>query len=434
MLSISNAMRFLKIREKTFNLLLIGIFFLSIFSIATINYLANPFGVFPANSLVEYSGIHFNNNVRIYKTFLVKRQHVDGLILGSSRMEASMSPLPAAWPDMNTYNMAMAGASMHEMLRNLQHANAITPLKQVLIGLDFFMFSSAHKGISDFSEDYFAVTEDGVRKPETYVIRTYVNVLFSADSLKKSFEHIVKANKKKPMATNEPNGMVALTALNSTVKDNAAVYQIFDTVENTYFKKGTVWLNGPNSTYTTIKDASGANTYDDLRAMLEYIYSNNLNVTLMIPPIHGHMLQGLDGIGLWPTYLAWKKQLTLVNEQLADKYHQPVKALWDFGLVTPMTTELLPEDPQLPAHKNGMQWFWDPGHPKPAFADLIQERVFVSGTQDIGRILNSNMMDNYLAEQTEALHQYEENDPTTRKAIREKLESLNTWQWIKAEQ
>ena len=433
MFSISKIMRFLTLREKTFNIFLIGIFFLSIFSVAAINYLANPFGVFPANSLVEYSGIHFNSNVRIYKTFLVKRRKPDGLLLGSSRMEASMSPTETAWPGLNAYNMAMAGASMHEILRNLQHANAITPLKQVLIGLDFFMFSSAHKGVSDFSEDYFAVTESGERKPDTYVIRTYVNVLFSADSLTRSASQIIKPPKKRPLVTNDDNGMVSLAALNSTVQDNAAVYQIFDSVENTYFKKGTVWLNGPNSTYTTIKDASGANTYDDLRALLEYIYSNNLNVALMIPPIHGHMLQGLDGIGLWPAYLTWKKQLTLVNEQIADKYHQPVKALWDFGLVTSMTTELLPEDPQLPAPKNGMQWFWDPGHPKPAFADLIQERIFVSGTQDIGKILNSSMMDNHLAEQTAALHQYEENDPATRQAIREKLESLNTWQWIKSE-
>jgi hypothetical protein len=70
------------------------------------------------------------------------------------------------------------------MLRNLQHAHAVTPLKQGMIGLDFFMFS-AFMGISGaiISEDYFAVDPAGNKKPDAYVLRTYANLLFSADVL-----------------------------------------------------------------------------------------------------------------------------------------------------------------------------------------------------------------------------------------------------------
>jgi hypothetical protein len=145
-------MTILSIKERTFNYLLIGLFFLSVSCMATVNFLVNPFGVFPVKPVAGYTDVRFIENVRIYKNFLIKNRSIDGLMLGSSRIEESMNPLPAAWPGMQVYNMAMPGASLQEMLRNLQHANAVTPLKQGMIGLDFFMFSAFAGSVSDFSK------------------------------------------------------------------------------------------------------------------------------------------------------------------------------------------------------------------------------------------------------------------------------------------
>ncbi|HSC74895.1 MAG TPA: hypothetical protein VLB90_01505 [Pseudomonadales bacterium] len=418
------------IKEKTFNRCLIGCFFTVVVGMAVFNFIVNPFGVFPAKPIPGYTDVHFIENVRIYKNFLIKNRAIDGLMLGSSRIEESMNPLPAAWPNMQVYNMAMPGASLHEILRNLQHANAVTPLKQGLIGLDFFMFSAFMGSVSDYSEDYFSVDASGNKKPDSYVLRTYANLLFSADALEKSRDTI-NDSKKHAAPSHDDNGMVAIAAHNAAAKDNAAIYKVFDAFENNYFRKNSFWLNGPDSTYTTIKNAAGESTYDDLRAMLDYIYRNNLDIRFVISPIHVHMLLGLDGIGLWPAFCDWKKQLAKINEEVAATYHQPPKPIWDFAIVNDMTTELLPADPRLPAPKNGLQWFWDPAHAKPAFGDLVQQHVFISGTEDIGTILRSNTIDNHLQQQTAALNDYKEKDPVTRDAIQKRLESLNTWHWIK---
>lgn len=420
----------ISIKEKTFNQWLVGLFAVAVVGMAVFNFIVNPFGVFPVERIPGYTDVHSITNTRLYKNFLVKHRKIDGLLLGSSRIEESMYPLAEAWPGMQVYNMAMPGAGLHEMLRNLQHANAITPLKQVLIGLDFFMFSAYQGVTSDFSEDYFAVEEDGTRKPASYVLRTYANVLFSTDGLEKSRETL-KSSRKKGMSSHEDNGGTSIAIHNSVVKDNAAIYKLFDSFENNYFRKNSFWLNGPNSTYTTVKDASGASTYDDLRAMLEYVYRENINARFVISPLHVHMLLGLDGIGLWPAFCDWKKQLAMINEQMANKYHQPPKPIWDFTLVNDMTTEWLPDDPRLPAPKKGLQWFWDPAHPKPTFGNLEQERVFISGTEDIGKILRTDSIDSHLQQQTAALADYKEKDPVTREAVRKRLESLNTWHWIK---
>lgn len=272
----------LTLQEKTFNLYFVGIFIAAIVGMTAFNYTVNAFGVFPMKTIAGYNDVRFVENARIYKTFLVKQRHIDGLLLGSSRIEESMRPLPAAWPKLNTYNMAMPGASIHEMLRNLQHANAITPLRQVMIGLDFFMFSAYMEPVSDFSENYFAVDESGKRKSDLYVLRTYANILLSADALEKS-KNTIQDSKKHITPSHEDNGMTSIAAHLAAVKDNAALYKVFDSFEKTYFRKNGFWLNGPNATFTTVgKD--GHSTYDDYRALLDYIYRNRITTSIIIPP------------------------------------------------------------------------------------------------------------------------------------------------------
>lgn len=421
----------LAVKERTFNLWLAGIFLAAALAMAVFNFLVNPFGVFPMPRIAGFNDIHNVTNTRLYKTFAVRQRNIEGLLLGSSRVEESMNPLPEAWPGMEVYNMAMPGCSLHEMLRNLQHAQASTPLKQVIVGLDFFMFSAFQEVVSEFSEEYFSVNEDNTPKPGTYVLRTYANVLFSADGLEKS-RITLNASRKRALPTHEDNGMTSIVLHNTAVKDNQAIYQIFDSFENNYFRKNSFWLNGPNSTYTTLKNAAGDSTYDDLRALLDFIYRNNINARLVISPVHVRMLLGLDGIGLWPAFSDWKRQLAHINEEVARQHGLPPKPLWDFALVNDHTTELLPEDPRLPAPRNGLQWFWDPAHPKPSFGNLVQERIFVSGTEDsIGRQLRSISVDDHLQQQRAALDSYKTQDTLTRDAIRQRLESLNTWQWIR---
>jgi hypothetical protein len=423
-------MSLIAMKEKTFSLCLVALFIITVSGMAIFNFIINPFAVFPAKPIAGYSDVHFIENVRIYKNFWIKNHPSDGVMLGSSRIEESMIPLAAAWPDMNAYNMAMPGASLHETLRTLQHAHNVTPLKQVLVGLDFFMFSAYMDSVGDFSEENFSIDEHGNKKHGIYVLRTYANLLFSTDAFEKSLATL-KDSKKRAAPSHESNGSVSIAAHNAAVKDNAAIYKVFDSFENNYFRKNGFWLNGPNSTYTTVRNASGESTYDDYRALLDYIYRNNINVRFVISPLHVRMLLGLDGIGLWPAFTDWKQQLVKINEDVAAAYQQTPKAIWDFAVVNDMTTELLPEDPRLPARKNGLQWFWDPAHAKPAFGTLMQERIFISQREDIGTKLRTDSVEVHIQQQTAALAAYKQVDPITATAIRKRLESLHTWQWIK---
>ena len=381
-------MSLITMKEKTFNLFLVGLFLLAASGIALVNFVINPFAVFPVGQIPGYSDVHFVENVRIYKNFWVKNRSFNGLMLGSSRIEESMTPMDTAWPDMQVYNMAMPGSSLPEILRTLQHAHNVTPIKQGLIGLDFFMFSAYMEQASDFSEDNFSVDAQGNKKHGIYVLRTYANLLFSSDAFEKSLDTI-KDSKKRAAPSHDKTGAVSIAVHNAAVKDNAAVYKVFDSFENSYFRKNGFWLNGPNSTYTTVSESGGQSTYDDYRTLLEYIYQNDLNIQFVISPLHVRMQLGLDGIGLWPAFTDWKKQLAKINEEVAAAHNLPPKEIWDFAVISNMTTELLPNDPRLPAPTDGLRWFWDPAHAKPAFGAVMQDRIFISQQEDIGRILRT---------------------------------------------
>lgn len=417
------------VKDATFAKLLVAGFAAASVAMASYNLVVNPFDVFPTKPIAGVSEKHAISNARLYKTFTLRHGQYDGLLLGSSRIEESMNPVGPAWEGMTPYNMAMPGASIYEMQRNLQHAHAITPLKQVVIGLDFFMFNAFRQYPSDFSEDYFSVEPDGSRKWPGYVIRTYTNVLLSYDGFEKS-RQTHKLNQGKGLASHEANGMTSIETHQRVTSTNEAIYQLFDSFENNYFRKNSFWLNGPNASYVTKNQTTGVDSYQQLRELLNVIYQHDINAHLVISPIHGRFLMALDGIGLWPKFQDFKRQLTLVNEEVAKAHGKPPRPLWDFAQVNELTTELLPDDKRLPEPRRGMHWFWDPAHPHIHFGELIQQAMFISQDEQYGNKLNSQMIEQHLSKQSEKLQQYMQDDQVNAKQVKERLKRLGVWQWV----
>lgn len=423
-------MPFFNLHSAVFIKLLVGLFLLAIIGMALVNFIVNPFAVFPTKPIAGLSEKHAMSNARLYKTFTLRHRQVDGLLLGSSRIEESMNPSGTAWQGINAYNMAMPGASLQEMKRNLQHAHALTPQKQVLIGLDFFMFNAFREYPSDFSEDYFSVTESGNRKWAGYPIRTYVNVLLSADGWGKSLQTI-KLNRSNSLASHEDNGMTSIETHQRVTATNAAIYQLFNSFENNYFRKNSFWLSGPNASYTTSNTSTGIDTLEQYRDLLDFVYRERINAHLLISPVHGRFLMALDGIGLWPHFADFKRQLVRINEEVAKRYGVPAKPLWDFAQVNALTTELLPEDKRLSEPRRGMHWFWDPAHPHIHFGDLIQEAVFVSGSEQYGQRLRADNIEQALHTQRVLLDDYLAQDTLNAQEIEQRLRHLGVWHWVK---
>lgn len=416
--------------EKTFNRALACGFIASAFAVAAFNYVINPFGLFAVEPIKNISDVRNITNVRLYKNFYVHRHAMQGLILGSSRSEEGLRPQPGYWKTQQVYNMAMPGVSLAEMRRNLMHANATGSVQHVLIGLDFFMFSAFQEHADDFSEDFFAVNERGETKASLYPLRTWINVLFSADGLQKSWQTL-QASKHHKYPSHETNGMAAEQPHLAVVKDDEAVLHEFDSFEKSYFKKGGYWLNGPNSTYTFENVHDGTSTLRDYEALLRYCYEHHIQTTLIISPVHARFLLGLQDIGLWPQFIAWKNSVVKINEALAQEYQREPLPLWDFAVVNDYTSEALPDLTQPDVtRKHGMQWFWDPAHYKPALGDAIQQRIFATQQEDLGSRLHGSSLAQQLQQQQAAVEYYRAQDQRAAVEVRAVTEKLQTFHWI----
>ena len=76
------------------------------------------------------------------KPYQVQRMKPAAVTLGSSRVEVGLDPRHAGWADRNVFNFGLPSASSYEVMLAFLHARAVgQPLKQAVVGLDFFGFN-----------------------------------------------------------------------------------------------------------------------------------------------------------------------------------------------------------------------------------------------------------------------------------------------------
>ncbi len=92
--------------------------------------------------------------------------------------------------------------------------------------------------------------------------------------------------------------------------------------------------------------------------------SREIELTIVIDPVHVLLLEGLHARGLWDDYLHWKRQL--IDFAAAEGI-----PLWDFTSYSPYTTEpLLPESAVAES-----RWFWEPSHMRSELGTVVLQRV-----------------------------------------------------------
>ncbi|HAT1699318.1 hypothetical protein SE938_03450 [Legionella pneumophila] len=113
--------------------------------------------------------------------------------MGSSTAETGLNPDFSAWDNSQVYNLGLSGANIYEVMRYLQHAAAIRPVKKVILVVNFFMFNAYVNNRDDFNESLLHVDFNGNKNPHT--INTIVSNLLSFDALKASWETIKNQHK-----------------------------------------------------------------------------------------------------------------------------------------------------------------------------------------------------------------------------------------------
>lgn len=333
-------------------LLLAGLFNLSV----------DPYGLF---GWVKIEGFNTRKpeiikHARMYKAHAVRRVQPDVVILGSSRADTGIDPYHLRRIDEHGryYNLALHSANIEEVFRYLKHAHHVHPLKEAIIGLDFFMFNVNKEVEIDFDPNRL---EPGSILSLGWVEDIF-KALFTYDALKASWATLSRQDD--PSVINygedgfrDDSMKWAAIAAKGGHRQAAINNERYALVARDGFP------------FFSIEDAMTGDrpTLETFRGIVRFGREEGIRLRLFLSPIHTRRLLLLEEIGLWEQFEEWKRGMVriLTEENAAEP-------LWDFTTPGTFTTE---EFPPLGDTRTRMKWYWESSHYTKALGNLVVDRL-----------------------------------------------------------
>lgn len=346
-----------------------------------LNWFVDPYSIYNSPKIEGFNVLkpELSSHVRLRMALAARVVKPKAIILGSSRA-TNIDASHKGWSYEPVFNLAIGGANIYEMLRYFQHYHNVQPLKQVLLTLDFFSFSTLNSNKADFDETLFSISYDG-RHPflyNNYVIAT----LLSTDAVISS---LITVRQQKSTYDNPAN--TAELELKARGGHRAYFLATANEYATDHYLPGGYQFDRIDSDYSPF-------TY--YRRILQISYRDGIDLRLAISPSHVRQWEVLAAAGLWPKFEEWKRTLTAINEQEAHRFGKIPFPLWDFSVYNELTTEAVPV---LGDMETVMHWYWDSSHYNRALGDLMLDRIFSyheSGRvvpDDFGVLMNSENID-----------------------------------------
>ncbi|MBT5230824.1 MAG: hypothetical protein HOM11_11190 [Methylococcales bacterium] len=337
--------------------------------VVTLNIVADPLDVYRVVHAEGFNVIKpkVDSYSRLSKPMQVQRRQAKLLVMGSSRAEYGIPMTHSALGD-SVYSYTMSGTNIYHTMRFFQHAVAQSEVKELVLGLDFFMFNShAIEGLD--AEDILAVTANNDINT-AFKMNQWLKTLLSLDMFKISMKTLSR-QKIKYQRFDELGNM--------TLKNITDYPTEFSHVQTVYAHK--VWSECKGELFEFQRGDGSGDTFHYLQRILTLANDNNIKVTLYISGSHAYLWEMLDYMGLWSKFEDWKTQLSA----LADRY--PEVPLWDFSGYHAYSVEVVPQNGE-----GGMQWYMDASHFLPRLGSKMLAQMFQQSSDGFGVLLNSGMM------------------------------------------
>lgn len=330
----------------------------------------------------------------ITKPYAVLRGDYDTLIIGSSRSrDIFCLDLAALYPgqEVRCYNGGIAHADFPMSRRMADHANAVTPLRRLVVALDFFGFNAGGYTPFDKTDAERFLGQPG--KLPGGLVSDLCRMLFSRVALEKAVETIHRSRPTvppRPVETADagqvrpetaaaappatrPESVAAASSPTppelATAPEPAAAPA--PAAHNPFLGFYPAVLQFYHN-YSFTHPRTGTSTLDELRDLLVSCRRRGIETFVLINPFHAVMLDVLRQAGLWDRYLAWKAAVAdIVAEVNADGPGLRV-ALWDFSGYNAVTVEPVLVDGRL---RNELEYFADTFHYKRNIGALMLRRM-----------------------------------------------------------
>ncbi len=366
--------------------LISGVFFL-MFCVSIFNWLINPLDIF---SSPEIEGLNtykldVGRHTRISKIYQLERIKPEAIFLASSRggvfSEEYYSPDNARW-----FNASMPSASTYELLRVLQDAHAVHPLKRIVLGLDEAFTGEVQY---NFSENRLLVTADGGNNNGRFAqrLKDVFSGLFSMDALRSSLRTI-RNQKHRP-------GTVDMAKFDAARVVNAGGNrQMFRKMEGSvFFKYRDSKPDCQADVKSKLNDIVGP--AKNFRAIVEFAYKNNIELYVYLSPIHARLYETLRIAGQWCMLEKTKREIVYIVDSLSKQYSKPRFPVWDFSGYNSITTEDVPDAGDT---NRIMKWYWEDSHYTEKAARLVLQTIFNGEVvrEDFGVMLSPANIESHL--------------------------------------
>lgn len=347
-------------RFSTYLKTVLGIAFAFLAVVMLVNYTVNPLGIYgtPVIEGVNDRYPTVSYFLRIHKTERLKQLRPDTIITGTSRALIGLDPRPEIFgEEAVVYNTGLTAARIYEQRCMLEFAQAIRPLKWVIITLDFFAFSGLGPENEQFEPQ--RCNPQALHFPQNF--RNRYNTLASLDTLVAVTKHFRYIRKPQKQSFIQPNGRMQNNSLYHRIKQNGAA---------PYFKNPPV-PDGEKFTFSYGTDAADT-PFRHIEAMLDLTRRGNIDTVLLFSPVHETMLAGLEEEGLQAAVELWKTRIAAIVQANGLRYNAAPYPLWDFFQRNSLTTEKVPKDGDREAV---MRWFTDSSHYTPEAGDIVLKKI-----------------------------------------------------------
>jgi hypothetical protein len=347
-------------------------------SIILCNLKADPYGFYGwTASGANGAKPAIYRRVRLAKAYDLRRIKPLAIVLGTSRSHVGLRMTHPGWgvPHEARYNSAFDGATTKEMYAYLLHAQAIRPLRQVVLGLDTWQLNQFPAGSRpDF--DPTLLFEPGRPLRNAGVYAADLGVLISVDTTRASFMQAESGNYQQ-LQWLAADGQRLGARFFREVETN------FSAAPGAYFRdvdrKEIGYMLDTGSVQITSQSKFGPDTSQPMLTSLDYVAKivrfcreQRIDLRIFLTPAHAHQLEILAEMGGWSRLEQGKRYLVQLLADDAARHFAQAFPLYDFSGYSSVTTEPVPS----PTERREMKFYWDSSHFKERVGDWVLDRVF----------------------------------------------------------
>lgn len=349
--------------------------------VAGVNLFVDPYRVFGSPDVPGLNAVKpdFVEHLRLTTPYAIERARPQALLLGTSRVGRGLSPAHRAFRGLRTYNAALPAVSLYEIWRTLQHAQAVSSLELVVLGIDNRMFYASQDGQGTFSEVRMAVDANGARQRNPFSARLpdYAASLISTDALLSSARAV------------RYQGWARLTLARDghweSTNGEFDAYRGFRVMTRNTFDR--------YRRYASDRFDMGR-SIAPLWEILRFCHRQGIDLRMFIPPAHAWHWEAMRLMGMTARFDDIRREIVRVNHEVAAEFGSKPFPLVDFSGYSGPNAESAPA-----TAGSRPDWFFESVHFTPRLGNRVLDRLMTTGESvdsDFGVTLDANVIEAHL--------------------------------------